>query len=89
MNEPLGLFGLLLVGLLAGALARFLVPGRDPMGCIATMLLGVIGSYVGGLLGSLLFNGEVDLRQSNNFIGAVVGAIVALLLLRMFTGRRR
>lgn len=89
MNEPLGLFGLLIVGLLAGALARFLVPGRDPMGCFATMLLGVIGSYVGGLLGSMILHGEIDLRQSNNFIGAVLGAVVALLLLRTFAGRRR
>lgn len=89
MNEPLGLFGLLVVGLLAGMLARFLVPGRDPMGCVATMVLGVVGSYVGGLLGSLVFNGEIDLRQSNNFISAVLGAIVALLLFRMVAGRRR
>lgn len=88
VNEPLGWFGLLLVGLLAGALARFLVPGRDPMGCIATALLGVVGSYVGGLLGSLVFNNTVDVRRSNTFLGAVLGAVVALLLLRTFSGRR-
>lgn len=84
-----GLLGFLIVGLLAGGLARLLVPGRDPMGCLATMLLGVAGSYVGGLLGSMLLNGEIDLRRSNNFIGAVIGAVIALLLLRTFAGRRR
>lgn len=89
MSEPMGLVGLLVVGLLAGALARFLVPGRDPMGCLGTMLLGVAGSYVGGLLSSLIFNGEINLRQSSNFIGAVIGAVVALLLLRALGGRRR
>ena len=89
MSEIFGLIGMLIVGLLAGLLARFLVPGRDPMGCLATSLLGIGGSYVGGLLGSLLFNGEINLRQSNNFFGAVIGAIVALLLFRMIAGRRR
>ncbi len=83
------LIGFLIVGLLAGALARLLVPGRDPMGCVATMLLGIVGSYVGGVLGSLVFNGEVNLRASNSFIGAVLGAVVALLLLRMVAGRRQ
>lgn len=89
MNEPTGWIGLLVLGLFAGAIARFLVPGRDPMGCIATMLLGIAGSYVGGLLGSLVFNNEIDVRQSDTFLGAVLGAVVALLLLRMFWGRRR
>ena len=89
MNEPAGWVGLLFVGLLAGALARFLVPGRDPMGCIATMLLGIAGSYIGGLLGSLVFNEKIDVRQSNTFLGAVLGAVIALLLLRMISGRRR
>ena len=87
-----GLIGFLIVGLLAGAIARFVVPGRDRLGCIGTMLLGVAGSYVGGFLGSLIFNDQIDLRKANNFIGAVIGAVVALLLLRLVTGsgkRRR
>lgn len=83
------IIGLLIVGLIAGALARLLVPGRDPMGCIGTMLLGIVGSYVGGALGSLIFDGDLDLRQANSFIGAVVGAVLLLLVLRMVSGRRR
>lgn len=83
------IIGLLIVGLIAGALARLLVPGRDPMGCIGTMLLGIVGSYVGGALGSLIFDGDLDLRQANSFIGAVIGAVLLLLVLRMVGGRRR
>jgi uncharacterized membrane protein YeaQ/YmgE (transglycosylase-associated protein family) len=83
------LIGFLIVGLLAGALARFLVPGRDRMGCIGTMLLGVAGSYVGGFLGSLIFEDKMDLRKAENFIGAVLGAVVALLIWRLATGGSR
>lgn len=83
----LGLIGFLIVGLLAGAIARLLVPGRDPMGCLATMLLGIVGSYVGGTLYSLIRYGEVNLRQAETFIGAVIGAILALLVLRMISRR--
>ena len=82
------LIGFLIVGLIAGALARLIVPGRDPMGCLATTALGITGSFVGGFLGSLVFNQEIDLRASNNFIGAVIGAVIALLLWRRFAGRR-
>lgn len=81
---PLWLYWILL-GLLAGALAKFLVPGRDPTGCIFTVLLGILGSFVGGLLGSYIGWGEVtqgrlDLRS----IGiATAGAVVVLLVGRL------
>ena len=75
------LVALLVAGLIAGALARFLVPGRDPMGCLGTALLGVAGSFVGGLLTSFFFEGELDLRPSS-FLGSLVGAIVLVILLR-------
>lgn len=83
------IIGLLILGLVVGALARLLVPGRDPMGCLATALLGIAGSYVGGAIGSFIFNGEVDLRQANSFIGALVGTIILLLVVRMVSGRPR
>ena len=82
------LIGFLILGIIAGALARLLVPGRDPMGLLGTMLLGIVGSFVGGFLASLLFNGELNLRASNNFIGAVIGAIVALLIYRAAVSRK-
>jgi uncharacterized membrane protein YeaQ/YmgE (transglycosylase-associated protein family) len=81
---PLWLYWVLL-GLLAGSLAKFLVPGRDPSGCIVTVLLGIAGAFIGGLLGSVIgwgriSAGELDLRSLGI---ATFGAIVVLLVGRM------
>ncbi len=75
---------LLVVGLLAGALARLLVPGDDPMGLGATWLLGVAGSFVGGFLGYLLFGSDIDdgAVQVSGVVGSVLGAIVVLVVYR-------
>ncbi|MDX1622003.1 MAG: GlsB/YeaQ/YmgE family stress response membrane protein [Nitriliruptorales bacterium] len=70
------------VGALAGYLARFLMPGRDPMGCLATSALGMVGSFVGGGLASLLFEDAFELRTSS-FLGSVIGAMIVLLIIRM------
>ncbi|MDX1619556.1 MAG: GlsB/YeaQ/YmgE family stress response membrane protein [Nitriliruptorales bacterium] len=70
------------VGALAGYLARFLMPGRDPMGCIGTMVLGMVGSFVGGSLATLIFADEFELTPSG-FIGSVIGAMIVLLIIRM------
>ena len=78
---------LLIVGLIVGLIARFLVPGPDPMGLLATMVLGVVGSFVGGLILSLLTEGELALTTSG-WIGSIVGAIVALLIYRAVQRRR-
>lgn len=75
----------ILLGLVAGTLAKFLVPGRDPSGCIVTVVLGVIGAFIGGLLGTYLGWGSVtrgsfDIRS----IGlATLGAMVVLLIGRL------
>jgi uncharacterized membrane protein YeaQ/YmgE (transglycosylase-associated protein family) len=74
------------VGLLVGAVARFLVPGRDRMGCLGTILLGVVGSFVGGFLWELIQFHRVELRPIG-FIGSVVGAVVVLLLRRLVIAR--
>jgi uncharacterized membrane protein YeaQ/YmgE (transglycosylase-associated protein family) len=88
---------LLLIGLVAGFIARALVPGPDPMGVGGTLVLGVVGSFVGGFLGYVLFDkdaGEGALQPSG-IIGSILGAIIVLLLWRMFSrrgsfaGRRR
>ena len=85
------ILGLIIVGLIAGALARFLVPGRDPMGIGATILLGIVGSFVGGFLGYLLLGEDLDegALQPSGLLGSVIGAILALLVYRAATGGRR
>ncbi|MFN2517916.1 MAG: GlsB/YeaQ/YmgE family stress response membrane protein [Jatrophihabitantaceae bacterium] len=82
---------LLIVGLIAGALARLLVPGRDPMGIGATILLGVVGSFVGGFLGYVLFHHDANqgALQPAGIIGSVIGAILVLLVYRRVAGSKR
>lgn len=77
---------ILVVGLLIGALARFLLPGRDPMGCLMTAVVGVAGSFVGGFLGDLLLGGSSDtgVLHPAGLLGSVVGTVLILLALRFF-----
>lgn len=81
---------LLVVGFLAGALARLIVPGPDPMSIGQTWLLGVVGSFVGGFLGYLVFGADLDDGpvQVGGVIGSIVGAIIVLLVYRAIKGRR-
>lgn len=71
-----------IVGLIAGGLARLLVPGRDEMGIVATMILGLVGAFVGGGLAKLLFGNE-----GVGILGSTVGAIIVLLAYRAVAGR--
>jgi uncharacterized membrane protein YeaQ/YmgE (transglycosylase-associated protein family) len=82
---------LFVIGIIAGFLARLLVPGRDPMGFWATVLLGVAGSFIGGFLGYVLFDKDLDegALQASGIIGSIIGAIIALLIYRAVTGSRR
>ncbi len=82
----MGLIAFLVVGLIAGALARLLVPGPDSFGILGTMLLGVIGSFVGGFLAALIFSGDFELNATG-IIGSVIGAVVALIAYRSLNGR--
>jgi len=79
---------LLIVGLIAGALARLLVPGRDPMGIGGTILLGLVGSFVGGFLGWAIFGHDKNQGafQPSGLLGSVIGAIILLLILRAVRG---
>ena len=81
---PIGVGGPVVVGVLAGALARLLVPGPDPMSLGMTWLLGVVGSFVGGFLGYVIFGADMDdgIVQVSGVIGSVLGAIVVLLIYR-------
>jgi uncharacterized membrane protein YeaQ/YmgE (transglycosylase-associated protein family) len=79
----------IVVGLVAGLLARALMPGRQSMGLVATMLLGIVGSFVGGFIGSLFSrNRSVFDLQPSGIIMSVVGSIVVLLLVG-WAGRGR
>ena len=85
------IIGIVIVGLIAGYIARAVVPGPDPMGVGGTLLLGIVGSFIGGFLGWLLFgkNASDGALQVSGIVGSVVGAIVALLIYRVVSGSRR
>ncbi|HLQ05223.1 MAG TPA: GlsB/YeaQ/YmgE family stress response membrane protein [Verrucomicrobiae bacterium] len=83
----MGLIVFLIVGLVAGFIARALVPGPDPMGWLGTMILGIVGSFVGGTLAALLFGGTLEVSPTG-LIGSVIGAIVVLLIWRAMGGER-
>jgi uncharacterized membrane protein YeaQ/YmgE (transglycosylase-associated protein family) len=81
---------LIVIGLVVGLIARLLVPGRDNIGIIGTILLGIVGSFVGGFLWELIEFHKIETHhfQSVGIIGSIIGAIVVLLLLRV-TGLER
>jgi uncharacterized membrane protein YeaQ/YmgE (transglycosylase-associated protein family) len=81
-----GIIGFLLIGLLAGFIARSLVPGPDPMGWLGTLVLGIVGSLVGGTLAALLFGGTLELSAAG-IIGSIIGAIIVLLVWRQVGNR--
>lgn len=83
----MSLIWFLVVGLIAGLLARAIVPGDDSMGIIATIILGVVGSFVGGLIGSLFSDGKVTDFNTSGLILSIIGAIVALLVYRQVRAR--
>ena len=86
----LSLLWLLIIGLLAGLLARLIVPGKDSMNLVATLVLGVAGSLVGGLLLGLVTGGLRDRGFGPaGLIGSVVGAVIVLLVYNRWTARRR
>jgi uncharacterized membrane protein YeaQ/YmgE (transglycosylase-associated protein family) len=83
----MGIIGTIIIGLLAGIVAKFLMPGRDPGGFIITILLGIAGAFVATYLGQAV--GWYRAGEGAGFIGAVVGAIIILLVYRFIAGRSR
>lgn len=80
---------LIVIGLVAGFIARALVPGRDAMSVGATMVLGIVGSFIGGFIGYALTHKDANdgAFQASGIIGSVVGAVIALLVYRALSGR--
>src|SRR2546421_7973529 len=81
-----GLIVFAVVGLIAGFIARALVPGPDPMGWLGTMVLGIVGSLVGGTLAALLFGGTLEVSAAG-LVGSIIGSIIVLLIWRAIGGR--
>lgn len=77
----------IIIGGIAGGIAKLLMPGRDPGGCIITILLGIAGAFVAGWLGHAV--GWYERGEGAGFIAAVVGAFIILAIYRLIAGRRR
>jgi len=82
----MSVLGWILFGLVVGVVARFLMPGRDPGGFVVTIVLGIVGALMGGLLGRGV--GWYQEGDPVGFLMALLGAILLLVLYRMFVGRR-
>ena len=85
------IIGIVVIGFAAGFIARALVPGRDPMSALATTLLGVVGSFIGGFLADVFFRADSQDKglHAVGLVGSVVGAVIALLVYRATSGNRR
>jgi len=81
-----GIIEKLVIGLIIGAVAKLLMPGRDPGGCLVTILLGIAGALVAGYLGRAI--GWYEPGEPSGFIASVIGAMLILLLYRLFLHRR-
>ena len=81
----MGIIWMLIIGLIVGAVAKLIMPGKDPGGIIVTILLGIAGAFLAGFLGRAMgWYGEGD---AAGFIASVIGAIILLIIYRMFRGR--
>ncbi len=85
----MGIIGWILLGLLAGAIARAIIPGRtEPGGCIGTTAIGILGALIGGFIATALDIGEIDdFFDLGTWLIAIGGSILLLLLIRAFSGR--
>jgi uncharacterized membrane protein YeaQ/YmgE (transglycosylase-associated protein family) len=84
--EQYGIIGWIVIGGIAGGIAKLLMPGRDPGGCIITVLLGIVGALVAGWIGHAV--GWYRTGEGAGFIAAIVGAFLLLLIYRLVAGRR-
>jgi uncharacterized membrane protein YeaQ/YmgE (transglycosylase-associated protein family) len=82
------IIGLIIIGLVAGFIARALVPGRQSMTVMQTILLGIVGSFIGGFLGRVLFHHGGGFVQTSSWLGSIIGAVIALLIYLQFEQHR-
>ena len=74
------ILGWIVFGLIAGAIARFLMPGRQPMGLILTTILGIVGSFVGGAIGNAFDHAPITQPTPSGWLGSILGAILILII---------
>jgi uncharacterized membrane protein YeaQ/YmgE (transglycosylase-associated protein family) len=85
-----GVFSFLVFGLVAGLVARLLTPGRQAIGCLPTVAVGIVGAFLGGLIGDVVLGHKIRFSwHLGPFLLAVVGAVILLLVLEALAGRRR
>ncbi len=84
----MGILSWILLGLIAGAIAKALHPGRDPQGCLITMFIGIIGAVIGGWVATLLGWGRVDGFNFYSLLVATAGAVILLAIWSAVSGRR-
>jgi uncharacterized membrane protein YeaQ/YmgE (transglycosylase-associated protein family) len=87
----MGILGWILLGLIAGFIAKALLPGRDPGGLVVTLIIGVVGALLGGFLGATLLGIENPIDEFfdvSTWLAAIVGALIVLVIYRALTGRR-
>ena len=85
----MGIIGWIVLGLIAGAIAKAIMPGDDPGGIIVTMLIGIVGAIVGGLIASALNIGELDeFFDIGTWVIAILGALLLLGVYRLIAGNR-
>lgn len=82
------IISIIVIGLIAGAVARLVIPGKQNMSILATIVLGIVGSFVGGFLGYLLFGSGGGFFQTAGIIGSIIGAIIVLLIWGAVNKRR-
>ena len=87
--EGMGLISWIVFGLIAGAIAKFIMPGKDPGGCIVTMIVGVVGALLGGFIATAMGFGGISGFDWRSLLIAVLGALLLLMLWRLISGRRR
>ena len=80
----MGILSWILLGLIAGALAKFLMPGDDPGGIFVTIIIGIVGAIIGGFIGNILGFGGVEAFNLGGILIATLGAIVLLMIYRFF-----
>lgn len=87
--EAMGLISWIVFGLIAGLIAKLIMPGRDPGGCIITVIIGVVGAVLGGFIATQLGYGGISGFDWRSLLIAIIGALILLFIWRAIAGRRR